>query len=258
MLEPAMGVLDVGGRRLAYRDFGGPGRFLLALHGHFAEGRTFAPLAEALFPRWRVVAPDQRGHGDSDPAGDYSRAGYVADAVALLDHLGVGTAAVLGHSLGGANAYQLAAAHPDRVSALVVEDIGALVDIDTTFTARLARSAPSREELYRALGGAARYLTDSFRDRGDHWGLAFDTEDTIASQRALSGDHWADWLASDCPALLVHGARSDELTAEHAAAMAAKRPRTRLVTLDTGHVVHADAPEAFAAVVRDFLDSQPG
>ncbi|GAA4733126.1 alpha/beta fold hydrolase [Phytohabitans rumicis] len=257
MTEPVVGALDLGGRRLVYRDFGGPGRWLLALHGHFAEGRAFAPLAAALSPRWRVIAPDQRGHGDSDIAGDYSRAGYVADALTLLDYLGVREAVALGHSLGGVNAYQLAAAHPDRVAALIVEDIGASVDVDTAFAAALVRTAPTREALYSALGGSARYLTDAFRDRGDHWGLAFDPNDMIVSQRALNGDHWNDWLASNCPALLIHGARSNELAAEHAAVMAAKRPNTELVTLDTGHVVHADAPDAFAATVRRFLDKLP-
>jgi esterase len=256
-VDARAGVLELEGRRLTFWDFGGSGPTVLALHGHFGEGRTFARLAAALGPDWRVVALDQRGHGDSDRAGDYSREGYLRDARALLDHLGVERAVVLGHSLGGVNAYQLAARNPDRVKALIIEDIGAVVDADQSFARRLTRRAPTRAALCEALGSSARYLTDAFRDRGDFWELAFDPADMVVSQRHLNGDHWADWLATDCPALLIHGTASDELTAEHADAMAARRPNTRLVTLPAGHVVHDDVPEAFAGAVRDFLQGLP-
>ncbi len=74
--------LVIDGRRLSYVDFGGHGRPLLALHGHLSEGASFAALAAEPAPDWRVIAPDQRGHGESDRAADYSRDGYIADAVA--------------------------------------------------------------------------------------------------------------------------------------------------------------------------------
>ncbi|MGW5126199.1 alpha/beta fold hydrolase [Streptomyces sp. NPDC004069] len=66
-------ALTVDGRTLSYVDFGGPGRPLLALHGHMSEGMSYADFAARLAPDWRVIAPDQRGHGDSDRAADYSR-----------------------------------------------------------------------------------------------------------------------------------------------------------------------------------------
>ncbi|MFJ9179275.1 alpha/beta fold hydrolase [Streptomyces sp. NPDC102360] len=105
-------TLTIEGRTLSYMDFGGPGRPLIALHGHMSEGASFADLAARLAPAWRFMAPDQRGHGASDRAPDYSRAGYIADLEALMDHLGLDQAALLGHSLGAINAYQFAARHP--------------------------------------------------------------------------------------------------------------------------------------------------
>ncbi|MBM9504323.1 alpha/beta hydrolase [Streptomyces sp. KK5PA1] len=251
--EPARHAVTIDGRRLSYLDFGGPGRPLLALHGHFGEGRTFAALARALAPRWRVIAPDQRGHGRSDRRADFSREGYVADAATLLTRLGLDGVVVLGHGLGGVNAYQLAAHHPRLVRALVVEDIGAEVADDLSFCLSWPERAPTRAALVKELGPAARHLTDAFRERPDGWGLAFEPQDMVASQRLLDGDHWDDWLASHCPALLVRGARSDLLGAEHGRDMAARRPRTRLVELPAGHTVHATAPGPYAAAVRDFL-----
>ncbi|MFJ6611462.1 alpha/beta fold hydrolase [Streptomyces sp. NPDC091289] len=250
---PERGALRVSGRRLSFLDFGGPGRPLLALHGHFAEGRTFTRLAGELGDAWRIVALDQRGHGHSDRSADYSRTGYAEDAAALLEHLGIGGAVVLGHSLGGVNAYQLAARRPGLVDALIVEDIGAEVDGDLSFSLSWPRRAPTRAALLDALGPSASHLTDAVREYADGWGLAFDPEDMNASQRQLNGDHWDDWLAGDCPALLIRGSRSTVLSAEQARDMAARRPRTRLVELPAGHTVHETVPAEFAAATREFL-----
>ncbi|MFD6327028.1 alpha/beta fold hydrolase [Streptomyces sp. NPDC058442] len=248
----------VDGRKLSYLDFGGPGAPLLALHGHYNEASAFAPLAEALAPRWRVIALDQRGHGESDRAQRYERDDYVADVTAFHRHLGIGPVAVLGHSLGGVNAYQYAARRPDRVRALIVEDIGAVVDSDWSFTLRLPRHAPSRQELATALGSTAPYLECSFRRSEGGWGFSFDIEHTVASQKALNGDHWQDWTAVACSTLLIRGARSDELAAAHASDMITRRAgKARLVELPAGHVVHHDVPAQFAAAVEDFL-SDPG
>ncbi|WUT15992.1 alpha/beta hydrolase [Streptomyces virginiae] len=242
------------GRRLSYLDFGGPGRPVVALHGHYNEAAVFAPLAAALSPGRRVLALDQRGHGESDRAASYGRDDYAEDLAAFHDHLGLGPLPVLGHSLGGVNAYQFAARHPERVAALVVEDIGAVVDIDTAFTHRLPGPQPTRESLAQALGAAAPYLECSFRLRHHGWGFSFDADDTLASQQALTGDHWADWTALTCPTLLVHGTHSDEITPDHAREMQARHPGlVHRVELATGHVVHHDAPDDFANAVRAFL-----
>ncbi len=162
--------------------------------------------------------------------------------------------AVLGHSLGGVNAYQFAARHPDKVSTLIVEDIGAVVDCDWSFTTRLPGIVPSREALVAALGAAAPYFECSFRQSDQGWGFSFDIADTVASQKALNGDHWNDWISVTCPTLLIHGTHSDELAPEHAEDMAARRPDgIRRVELPAGHVVHHDVPDRFAAAVTAFL-----
>ncbi|MET7508070.1 alpha/beta hydrolase [Streptomyces albidoflavus] len=252
--EPVRAALTVDGHRLSYLDFGGPGQPLLALHGHFGEARTFTHLAAALAPGWRVIALDQRGHGRSGPGPDFSRAGYVRDAAALVAHLGLDRPVVLGHSLGGVNAYQLAARHPELVRALVIEDIGAEVRDDLSFCLRWPRRAPTYAALAAGLGESLPYLREAIREHADGWGLAFRPESMVASQNALKGDHWDDWLASECPALLVRGERSGTLSAAHAEAMAARRGGTRLVALDTGHTVHDTAPGEFAEAVRAFLE----
>src|SRR5437763_811410 len=96
----------IGGRVVAWEDYGGAGRPLLALHGTFGRGAVFAGVARQLEGRVRVIAPDLRGHGHSDAADDYGAAAFVEDAAAFVRHLGLGPLPVLGHSRGGIVAYQ--------------------------------------------------------------------------------------------------------------------------------------------------------
>jgi pimeloyl-ACP methyl ester carboxylesterase len=141
------------------------------------------------------------------------------------------------------------------VDALIVEDIGAEVDDDLSFSLSWPHRAPPRAELLEELGASASYLMDAVREYPDGWGLAFVPKDMTASQQQLNGNHWNDWLASECPALLVRGSRSTVLSAEHAREMTARRPRTRLVELRAGHTVHETVPEEFTAAVSEFLGS---
>ncbi|MEU8837986.1 alpha/beta hydrolase [Streptomyces roseus] len=254
-------TLTIDGRALSYLDFGGPGRPLLALHGGMSEGLAFAALAAALGDAWRVIAPDQRGHGDSDRAADYGREGYLSDAVALLDHLGLDSpVAVLGYSLGGFNAYHLAAAHPDRVSALV--DVDATVDIepDTAgalfgFLREMRYTAPTREELLAAAGPVgSSFVEQALRPLPDGgWRLPFHPQDMIDSAEACRGDHWDAWLGSRCPALLIHGTRSQTLPQKTAEAMVARRPGTSYTSVDGDHFLPFTHPGEFHEAVRAFL-----
>jgi esterase len=245
------------GLRLSFLDDGGNGRPLIALHAHWMEGQTYAPLSRVLAPRWRLIALDQRGHGHSDHARSYTRADYGRDLEALCGHLGLATCVMLGNSLGGVNAYQFAARNPGAVSALIIEDIGAVIADDARFVLQWAGTFPTREALEQHVGPKfAPYLRNSFREMPDGWRLAFDPADIVASQAALNGDHWRDWLASSCPALLIRGAQSPVTQAAQLEAMAARRPQTQLRTLDGGHAVHVDNPEGFHAAVEDFLAQQ--
>lgn len=239
---------------LSYLDTGGEGQTLIALHALWMEAATYAPLAAALAPEWRVIALDQRGHGHSDHAPGYTREDYIGDVAALFEHLKVDKAVLIGNSLGGVNAYQFAARHPERVKALVIEDISAAPDADASFVLAWDGTFPSREALEERIGQRlAPYLQDSFRSTPNGWRLAFEPSEMLKSQRLLNGDHWADWLATGCPVLLIRGRESRITAQDQVEQMAERRPNTRLVTLDGGHVVHQDNPVGFADTVREFL-----
>jgi esterase len=111
---------------------------------------------------------------------------------------------LLGNSLGGVNAYQFAARHPEKVRGLIIEDIGAEVRDDLSFVLAWEGSFALHEALAERVGPRfLRYIQDSFRKTPEGWRVAFEPREIVESGKCLSGDHWQDWLATECPALSI-------------------------------------------------------
>lgn len=123
--QPIAGTVTLGDLDVHYLDWGGNGAPVLALHGLASSGHWYRRLAPHLVGRYRIVAPDQRGHGETTqaPTG-YDWQTLAEDAVRLLDHFGIDRAVVLGHSWGGHVSSNLAMRFSDRVSRLVMIDGG--------------------------------------------------------------------------------------------------------------------------------------
>jgi pimeloyl-ACP methyl ester carboxylesterase len=245
----------VDGSRLAYADAGGGGRPVLALHGHFGRGRTWARLAAALAPRWRVIAPDLPGHGRSDRAGHDWLADTVTRLAELVTRLELRAPVVLGHSSGGIAGYTLAARRRDLVGALVSVEAPAVVASVPDPDAWLGIPArfPTFEDLRATVDEP--WSWESAVEYEDGWGFRFDPQELMRARAGLIGDHWPDWRASQMPALVIRGARSERLAPGHAHELAARRTRTTLTELPgCGHTPQDDDPEAFAAAVRGFLE----
>src|SRR3954469_10877271 len=129
-----MATTTLNGATIAYDDIapaGPPQRTILLLHG-FASNRNEGWRRTGWYGaferrRMRVIALDQRGHGESEKLHEpqaYTRANLAADALALLDHLGVGRCDVFGYSMGTRTAMQVALDAPERVTNLILGGIG--------------------------------------------------------------------------------------------------------------------------------------
>ena len=125
MPHPVQGTFTLSGHRLAYTSYGEGPRVIVLVHGLLLNQRMHAELAKALADRGnRVVTLDLLGHGRSDRPPDmwrYSMTTFGAELIALLDHLEVDEAVVLGTSLGANAALEAAVAAPERLRGMVIE-----------------------------------------------------------------------------------------------------------------------------------------
>ena len=125
MPHPVESTFTLGGHRIAYTTYGEGPRVLVLVHGLLLSQRMHAVLAQALAERGnRAITIDLLGHGRSDRPPDmwrYSMTTFGAEVIALLDHLEVDEAVVLGTSLGANTALEAAALAPERLRGMVVE-----------------------------------------------------------------------------------------------------------------------------------------
>jgi esterase len=242
------------GLTLSYLDSGGDRPLIVALHAMWMEARSFEAFAAAM-PEWRVVSMDQRGHGLSDHSTDYSRAAFVGDVAALLEHLGAREPVVLiGNSLGGTNAFIFAARHPERVRAMVIEEGPPEQRESMSFVLDWRGVYPTSEALEQKIGERLAWsVKPSFRETARGWTLAFDPGELVSMKEVLNGNFWSDWLATTCPALVIRGTDSKAVDGKVLESMAARRPNTELVTLKAGHVTHHDDLAGFTSSVRALL-----
>jgi esterase len=275
--EPRDHTLSLRGLQLHHVEWGPPSALpLVLLHGITGHARTWDTLATALATDWRVLALDQRGHGDSAPApdGDYGVGAMADDLGAFADALGLRTFTLLGLSMGGRVAMGFAGAHPQRVERLVIVDIAPDIHPPgmTRIRAMIANAPEAIESeewaVETAMAANPRADVGELRHRIKHalrrepdgtltWKYARDVREMMRrGGRREPLDLWERLTHITCPTLLVRGAESDVLSPELAQRMLAALPDGRLVEVPgAGHTVPGDRPAEFVEVVRRFLSS---
>src|ERR1700722_11918099 len=115
----------IGALRLHYLDWGGSGTPILFLHGGGLNAHTWDCVAIMLRERYRCIALDQRGHGDSEwsPVVDYGLAAHVADIEGFIGSMGLERPILVGQSMGGLNSITYATRHSDQMRGMVIVDV---------------------------------------------------------------------------------------------------------------------------------------
>jgi esterase len=269
--------VTVNGLKLHYQEWGHlAAPPMLLLHGFGVSGHMFDEFAERMQDRYRLIALDQRGHGDSDwaPGGDYSRDAFVGDIEGFREALGLDDFILVAHSMGGLNAVGYTIAHQVRVRSLVLIDVGPEaakegVDNIVRFT-RGPDELDFEEFVEMAHRFNQRRTMDNIRERMRHrlkqmpngkWTWKFDSkfrtqDSTLRVGSDQTNDQtWAQFRDIRCPVLLVRGAESDVLTQAVADRCIREMQRARLVVVPgAGHSVPGDNPDAFTEVVTEFLE----
>jgi pimeloyl-ACP methyl ester carboxylesterase len=253
------------GRRLKYWTYGENGSPVVLLHGYSDSHGTFFRQIEALAARHLVVAPDQRGHGESDLAAEYSMAGFAADALALLEHLNLGPVHLGGHSLGGIVAQRVAAARPELVKSL------ALIS-----TARTSGGNAVLLEAVPVVAGLSDPVPEAvlreFQGSTTHVALPEEIfEEYLKETRKLKAEVWRGALAglveevppeeapSEIPTVILWGEHDGFFGAADQAALRAHFVNAKFVEFkNAGHAPNWEQPEGVGKALLDFWSEVDG
>ena len=273
-VEPRNREVSVEGLRIHYLDWGTEGKQpLLFLHGALQQGHSWDFISLALCPNYHVLALDARGHGDSQwsPDGDYSLDAHLQDLDGFVEAVGLEDFILVGHSMGGRNAYAYASRRPERVKALVIVDVGPEVGKRGEARIRRFRGLPDEADSYEEFAtrvqgytgrpreqvlGALKY---SIRQRPDgRWTWKYDKLLRSPDYQPQSWSPERLWESLEdirCPTLIVRGGDSDIFPVETLERMLQVIPQsTSAVVPKAGHLVAGDNPDGFLKALRAFLD----
>lgn len=272
------------GIEIAYDDSGGNEReAVVLLHGLGSARSTWDPIVPVLTNQWRVLAFDQRGHGESSHAsGIYTLEHYVPEAIAFCEGVAAQPAVLVGHSLGGVVAASVARTRPDLVRGLLLEDpplyrgepeeaannpfLAVFALLHQLVSDMQARQVPL-EEYERVLrSGPSPNGAGSFAD-------VLGVDGTRARARALASVDPDVFLAAvdgsglvgaqpdaalSCPILVLRAdpAFGPAFTAEHEARFRSANPYADVEVIHgASHFIHDEQPERFLLKLHKFLDA---
>jgi pimeloyl-ACP methyl ester carboxylesterase len=247
---------------------------IVLLHGGHQSAHSWDLVSLHLAQHYRVLALDQRGHGDSEWARDvvYSNNEMSLDAQAFIAAMGLRRPVLIGHSMGGRNAMLLTRRDPSLLGALVIVDVGP--ELSEKGRAAIAGFVQGNQEFddlehfvrnvrqydpYRSREHIERTVKYNMLERADGKYISkCDSSPRRLNIARASGPleniTLEDAGRFDLPALLVRGADSNILAPDAAERFAAALPHGRLVTVpNCGHNVHGQNTLGFIAALGDFL-----
>jgi esterase len=261
------------GLTIHYLDWGNSqAQPMVLLHGIARTAHSFDHWALHLSDRYHLIAVDMRGHGESDwdPQGRYMVDDYYSDLAELIAHLHLKQIIVVGNSTGGRVAQLLAARHPDRVQAALIEDVGperpqAVSDRrakrmsdeelgwahSDLLLARLKNTYPRISD--ERLGAIITHGT-----RRDAEGRLFWRRDPAILGGFVATDLWQTISQIRTPILYVLGGASDIVAPETQERLRRELPKVQIITMPgLGHYPSDESTAAFMAIMDTFLSALP-
>jgi pimeloyl-ACP methyl ester carboxylesterase len=283
IVQPEDRWAEINGIRFHYLDWGNAHLpHLVLLHGGSLTAHTWDMAALLLRDRYHVVAPDQRGHGDTGATPEEQVEAdnndlMLEDIRAFIEHLGYDYLVLCGMSMGALNAIRYAARHPERLDALVIVDVGPAVMLEGRIEMEQFRNETETMRNFEDFARRAiefnpqrrpehlRYsLLHSLKRVDDGW--TWKQHQRPREARETAEQHWkaereerARWMRADLgaiklPTLLMRGEVSKMLSHEAALDAASCVEDCELAVIPgAGHSVQGDNPKDFARVLDEFL-----
>ena len=264
---PNLKIMMLHGDRVAYRDEGA-GEVLLLIHGIGGSSNSWSGVIPLLAKKYRVIAPDLLGHGESDkPRGDYSVGAFAVLLRDLLDALDIPQVTVIGHSLGGGIAMQFAHQHGQYCKRIVLissggfgGDVGRVLRVLSLPGSELVLPVIASRPAILA-GNALRALTGSSNGFQARPSLS-NRDNRQAFLRTLRAvvdfrGQAVSALNRVCmvlPAMIISGDQDRVIPVEHARAAHRTMPNSRLhIIPGVHHYPPTERPETVARLIDDFI-----
>ena len=261
-------LVSSDGLELAVSDARGEGAPVVFVHGFSNDRFVWDDVAGALPERFRPIAYDLRGHGDSgwDPQGRYLVEDHVGDLEGLVKQLGLRNIVVWGNSTGGRVAQVFAGLHPDLVAAVIAEDVGperprSIADAYARRVKQEENGWAGPEELLTQMRAAAQPLPDAVLEPYIRYGTKRRDDGRLVWKRDpnlvkgfVETELWRYVRNIKAPILYVLGGRSTIVPAATQDELKKVLPQVRIVTMPgLGHYPSDEKPEEFARIVSEFL-----
>jgi pimeloyl-ACP methyl ester carboxylesterase len=270
-------LVTIHGEQIAVCDEG-QGEPLLLIHGMAGSSQTWRAVLPQLAKKYRVIAPDLLGHGrSSKPRTDYSLGAFAVGLRDLLDELGVKSATVVGHSLGGGIAMQFLYQHPDYCRRLVLissgglgPDVGLILRLLAAPGAELVMPVIAPSPVLRAGNSVRSWLSSlglrsprgaeiwsaysSFSDRQTRDAFLRTLRSVVDYRgQSVSALNRLN-LREDLPVLAIWGEQDTIIPVDHAYSALRSRPESRLEILpEVGHFAQVEAPTEVVDLIDDFI-----
>ena len=243
----------------------GAGEPLIILHGLFGMLDNWQSFARKLQEDYQVILVDQRNHGRSMRSDKFSYAEMAKDIILLMDHLEIEKTSILGHSMGGKTAIQVAYSYPNRIQRLIAVDIvpkqyprghdAIFKAIQSVLIKEITNRKQAEEHLSSQIKnvGVRQFLLKNLQrnsDGGFEWKANFDVlykdyENIVAALEI--------YKTIKTPTLIIRGTKSQYITDEDLEKLDDVFDNNQFVDLEAGHWVHADKPVELLEVLRTFL-----
>jgi esterase len=246
----------------------GEGPPVILMHGLFGSGGNLGALARSLATQFTVYSLDLPNHGRSEWLPDATLVNMADTVVAWMDSKGLNRVSLVGHSLGGKIAMEIALSSPQRVSSIVVADIAPVTypphhdavfaALDAVVAARVSSRSEAQQVMSHHLHeeGVIQFLLMSLQRQDDgSYDWRFNLEGIKRDYAAVRAEPDIDNVFSG-PVLFVKGGDSDYILPEHRERVLALFPAAQIKIMPgCGHWLHAEQPELFNGIVGRFLAS---